>query len=277
MSYILEALKKSQQERELGHVPTLESTSFTVEEGSARPSPWVLSAMILAALAVVIALYSAVRGNLGAPRVAEPAPQESQSAAGELADRVPPPTQTAAGPVAEEPDPLLSAPRPEDTESSAPVTEVAEEPAPSVVVEAPKAPPPEAVPPPPVQVPSAPPEPPPAPVRSERTQVPEDLIADIEAFKREIREEQSSKVRPKKVSPKIKPQDLRLPKEMRNRLPEFVMSAHIYDQEPTKRFVLINGLKTREGEESREEITVEEILPDGAILSFEGNRFFQRR
>jgi len=33
----------------------------------------------------------------------------------------------------------------------------------------------------------------------------------------------------------------------------------------------------REGEASREEITVEQILPDGAVLSFEVPRFFQRR
>ena len=75
----------------------------------------------------------------------------------------------------------------------------------------------------------------------------------------------------------LAPQELRLPKEVRKRMPDFVMSAHIYDKEPAKRFVLINGLKTREGEESREAITVEEILPDGAVLRFEGNRFFQRR
>jgi general secretion pathway protein B len=64
---------------------------------------------------------------------------------------------------------------------------------------------------------------------------------------------------------------------VRKRLPEFIMSAHIYDEEPSKRFVLINGLKTREGEESREEITVKQILPDGAVLSFEGHEFFQHR
>jgi general secretion pathway protein B len=61
------------------------------------------------------------------------------------------------------------------------------------------------------------------------------------------------------------------------RLPKFVMSAHIYDSEPSKRFVLINGLKTREGEESLQAIAVEQILPDGAVLSFDGHRFFQQR
>ncbi len=63
------------------------------------------------------------------------------------------------------------------------------------------------------------------------------MVADIEAFKREGREEQSTETRPEKKLEKIAPQDLRLPKDVRERLPEFVMSAHIYDAEPAKRFV----------------------------------------
>jgi general secretion pathway protein B len=109
-----------------------------------------------------------------------------------------------------------------------------------------------------------------------RTAVPDDLIADIEAFKREVRSQEAGRPDARKKEA-IAPQDLRLPKKVRERLPEFIMSAHIYDQDPAKRFVLINGLKTREGEETREDITVEQILPDGAVLSFEGNRFFRHR
>jgi hypothetical protein len=120
----------------------------------------------------------------------------------------------------------------------------------------------------------------PAPDGRQESKIPDDLIADIEAFKQEVRAVQSNKTEPKKTEDreeKIAPEDLRLPKAIRERLPEFVMSAHIYDKVPSKRFVLINGLKTREGEASREEITVVEILPDGAVLSFDGNRFYRRR
>jgi general secretion pathway protein B len=272
MSYILEALKKSQQERELGHVPTLETPPFAVEEGDSRPSPWVLSAVILAALAVAIALYSALRGGPSAPEPAEMLVEESQS---------PPPAQEDQRAPEEPPEPAVavaSEPASPDLPQELDTRPVEEEedwaePDPFLVADEPVSPPP----PPPVQPPRAAPKPRPAPARADRAPVPDDLIADIEAFKREVREEQAAKTRPAKAEKVLAPQELRLPKDVRERMPEFVMSAHIYDKEPAKRFVLINGLKTREGEESREEITVEEILPDGAVLRFEGNRFFQRR
>jgi general secretion pathway protein B len=55
------------------------------------------------------------------------------------------------------------------------------------------------------------------------------------------------------------------------------MTVHIYDEDPAKRFVLINARKYREGERTREDIGVEEILPDGVVLSLEGHRFFRKR
>lgn len=83
MSYILEALKKSQQERGLGQVPTLDATALFVEDREPQVTHhWALLAVGLAALAVVIALYAAFRGTrpvpvpmttLDVPRV-EPAP-----------------------------------------------------------------------------------------------------------------------------------------------------------------------------------------------------------
>ena len=59
MSYILEALKRSQQERELGQVPTLSDAAFA-EPGRNSPStPWVSLAVAIALLAMFIALYAA--------------------------------------------------------------------------------------------------------------------------------------------------------------------------------------------------------------------------
>lgn len=60
MSYILEALKKSQQERELGHVPTLAAEPFAKQKHPSRGNPWVVTAFFLAVVAVVIALYAAL-------------------------------------------------------------------------------------------------------------------------------------------------------------------------------------------------------------------------
>jgi len=275
MSYILEALKKSQQERDLGHVPTLQTSTFTVDEDGARPNLWILLAVILAALAVVIALYSALR--TGSP-LAERA--ETVASGAEMAQSA----------VAVQ-DPTASSRPPEDPTSARPTNAAASprrstgEPPLHAASADPEVPESAVV----IEKPATSAEPkrsareskvsaqPPKPAADERSsKVPPELIADIEAFKREVRD-QSGATGSKKADDKIAPQDLRLPKDVRARLPELVMSAHIYDTDPSKRFVLINGLKTREGEESREKITVEQILPDGAVLSFKGHRFFEKR
>ena len=272
MSYILEALRKSQQERELGYVPTLQTLTLSTEEEGARPSLWILLAVILAALAVVIALYSALRGGAGVSEPIETVGQGTQAAVPGKAGQEPAKSMDA--------PPLAGSPRPAPTSSdprrpasmpSVPEPAKPEPTAPAIVMDAPAAPPP------PVRETPAATQPLAAPANATGDKVPADLIADIEAFKREVRDEQSETVSAAKTEETVPPQDLRLPKDVRGRLPEFIMSAHIYDKEPTKRFVLINGLKTREGEESREDITVEQILPDGAVLSFDGHRFFQRR
>ncbi|MCG6862044.1 MAG: general secretion pathway protein GspB [Chromatiaceae bacterium] len=282
MSYILEALRKSQQERELGHVPTLETPTLLAEVQGSRPNPWILLAVALAALAVVIALYSALRGGSPVGGPVETVAQTTRAAALETAEQDPttpadmtnqPPTK----PVFPKPAPVASGPL---TPASGPPMKYPIDPgtaASSAVIEAPatssipETQRPTRVPPSTAEEPSS------AQTRDRHGKVPPDLVADIEAFKRELRDEQSSASETAQGESHARPQDLRLPNEVRMRLPKFVMSAHIYDSEPSKRFVLINGLKTREGEESLQAIAVEQILPDGAVLSFDGHRFFQQR
>lgn len=55
------------------------------------------------------------------------------------------------------------------------------------------------------------------------------------------------------------------------------MPVHVYVEDKAQRFVLINGLKYREGDETREGLKVEQILPDGTVLSYQGNPFYVRR
>jgi general secretion pathway protein B len=107
--------------------------------------------------------------------------------------------------------------------------------------------------------------------------VPDDLRQDIEAFKKQVRQERSGGKKSAKPDAKVRPQDLHLPRDVAERLPAFLMTVHIYDADPPKRFVLINARKIREGGSTREGIEVEQILPDGAILSYDGHRFFQHR
>ena len=110
--------------------------------------------------------------------------------------------------------------------------------------------------------------------------IPEDLRQDVEAFKEELRRERSGGApRPAaaKASAPEDPTKLRLPLEIETRLPAFFMTAHIYDTDKSKRFVVINALKYSPGDTTREGLKVEDVLPDGVVLSFQGHRFYRRR
>lgn len=56
-------------------------------------------------------------------------------------------------------------------------------------------------------------------------------------------------------------------------LPEMRLDLHVYDPEPTKRFVFINMRKLREGESLPEGVRVDEIMPTGARLTYQGRQF----
>ena len=126
------------------------------------------------------------------------------------------------------------------------------------------------------------------------TPIPPDLIADIESFKHQRRPRQvpdkagKAPVQPPSARPTSPPPSgaarfgedpsaLRLSRDQQASLPAFLMTVHVYEAEPSRRFVLINGLKYRDGDRTREGLTVEQIVADGAVLSFQGNPFFVHR
>jgi len=49
--------------------------------------------------------------------------------------------------------------------------------------------------------------------------------------------------------------------------------VHVFSDQPQKSFVLINMRKYREGEKLQEGPQLDEITPEGVILSFSGQRF----
>jgi len=63
MSYILDALKKSEQQRELGRIPTLTDAPPVGSVGSTRKNLPVMGAFLLAVLAVLLALYAVFNGH----------------------------------------------------------------------------------------------------------------------------------------------------------------------------------------------------------------------
>jgi len=124
--------------------------------------------------------------------------------------------------------------------------------------------------------------------------VPEDLIAEIEAFKELVRKRDPGIDRRAAARPPPLPEPPGLPRpqgavqraeplpagpslDLRSRLPPISMNVHVYNADPSRRFVYINGRKLTEQEKSREGIRLERVVADGAVLSFEGEEFFQRR
>jgi len=71
----------------------------------------------------------------------------------------------------------------------------------------------------------------------------------------------------------IAPTEEELPPAIRNQLPELRLDMHVYAARAADRFVFINMQRLREGEATRDGIRVDEITPTGAILSFRGTRF----
>jgi len=317
MSYILEALKKSQQERELGKVPTLDASGMFEEDTAGPPrSPWPLVAMGLAGAAVLIALYAALRAPLpvavtGSPSVEKGAESAMEAEKTLSLSPAPPPL------LAQRMDNLSASrlpmvPAPNSTTLDAPLD----------AFEGPEAEP--LVEPPP---PHRPTRPKPAEsvqgvgVRGDRklvhpdlseesglaaelelqrqleaelgmtsyeeditsdppTPVPRDLIADIEAFKHEVLSDGGGAAAKKASAPSHIDEDptkLRLTREQQKDLPAFLMTVHVYDAEKSRRFVLISGRKYGEGDQTRQGMKVERILADGAVLSYRGNPFFVHR
>jgi general secretion pathway protein B len=380
VSYILEALKKSQSDRELGQVPRIEGFGRDVPLPPPQSNLGAYLALLLALLALAIAVLLLLRTLLGTPegagdgsRVALPPapradsrpPEPQQPAVSGLArtDAAEPPARPRAGftdPAAtpERLPELLPPPierAPEAVSAAAPRTEPAgaARPLPAAVPPPAAAAPPRAVSAPPagaiplddpgslsvepevlvVPAPAPPgeplprgaeelrrallgdgqrlsasvdggrgalpaPPPPGAPLpagpASEQTPVPEDLIAEIEAFKDLVRKRDPGLERRAAARPPPLPEPPGLPRTevlleraepvpagpslaLRNRLPPFAMSVHVYNADPSRRFVYINGRKLTEQEKSREGIRLERVVADGAVLSFEGEEFFQRR
>ena len=357
MSYILEALKRSQQERELGQIPRLERGLFDTEP---LPEPrrmpawvWVPGLILLGASIVGATLY-ALRTSSSAPRT-QPTSNRAVPATSQpiisstatdtrvnqpMAPEVRAPSAATSTPVVQTsntdvpavrmdsstPTPEPSPTNPTRTSAVASLNTPAASSTPvggddglGIASEAPSTREPEVlvVPAPPSpgeQLPrgaeelrravlgpaasppaidSEPRQPPPA---DEPVPIPDDLLADIELFKRSVkgggggppdaeskasksapippRQTSASKAEPTPVaSTRVSPAS----QALRAKLPPLSLSVHVYDAKPRRRFVYINGRKLSEGDTGRDGIKVEEILSDGAVLSWRGERFFEPR
>lgn len=63
----------------------------------------------------------------------------------------------------------------------------------------------------------------------------------------------------------------------RGGLPELKLELHVYSNKPPERFVFVNGSRYREGDTTQEGAQVEEITRDGVVMNLRGNRFLLPR
>jgi len=64
-----------------------------------------------------------------------------------------------------------------------------------------------------------------------------------------------------------------LPLSVRKNVPPITFSGHVFSSTPNNRSVMINGNKMREGQSVTSQLTLKEITPTGAIFKFNGYIF----
>lgn len=77
----------------------------------------------------------------------------------------------------------------------------------------------------------------------------------------------------KPVDPATVPFLREMPNEFRRKLPELVLNVHLYSANEAENLVYINNQQLRRGEQLAGGIRVEEIVPEGVVLSYAGTLF----
>jgi general secretion pathway protein B len=255
MSFILDALKKSEAERRQGEVPRLQNDPFAPPPRR-RPLWPLLLALALLLNGGVFAWWLLARDEAPAT-VALPADRSAQSAAGGPSTSAAPaglPTPMAAESVTLPPEPAVAgAPVPA---TAGPSPALPAEPAVVTVVieEAP--------------VKAAAPAAHPAPAKTAESTPPPRRAQPAATA--------PARPRPAAAAPVAEafPPVSELPGNVRSSLPALNLQLHLFTPAPERRLVRLNGLNLREGGSSGDGLNVVEITQDGVKLSYGGNRFF---
>ncbi|MFA5684138.1 MAG: general secretion pathway protein GspB [Lysobacteraceae bacterium] len=248
MSLILEALRKSEAERRIGRAPDLLTPMPQARGASARGSGWRWLLVILVVLLILGAVGAAWwLGRQAAPPVvgqqevvaAPPVPQETPSPV----TQTPPPAATPAG------QPASSVPTaPAQPATPPPAVHYPQDPdfASTERESLPVMPPGISLPATPSPLPSVPaPAPAPAPVEaSDLPWLPR--LHHLDAAEREG-------------------------------LPPLKMSMHVFNEEPQRRFAMIDGQRHVEGARLAEGVILREIRRDGVVLELRGRQVLIER
>lgn len=233
MSYILEALKRAEQERQTGQVPS-PVTHKPLETTETASKLWPIVAVALLLVTIAVATFALRRlsensaTTLATPAVATPVVNQAA-------------TTPAAVPVA----------RIQPSAELVKVIAVTQQPTVITVPEVKPAP---------VTQPEPAPEPAPEAVLTGPAQpvVVEDpaLASDVDALATEPR-------------PSWEP----LPAAMRQQLGLSDLQFHRYSDVPEKRFVMIGGVRYGEGDRLPQGAVIEEVVESGVLLDWQGRRY----
>ncbi len=291
MSLILEALKKSEQQRRLGEAPTLGSPMLTTRRK--RSFLPLFGALIVLALGAGWWLSRTPDNGADTPLAAGPtdaAPAPAHAPAARTPASAAPIHNDRAAAVANARNvdaPVAPPDRPRSTNPAArlqteappalaqrhPVTPTAVTPGVKPVATAPAAAPapkPAATPPPAATAPTSTPgtamapKPATAPAIVDAPVVPTPAPTPAPAAP------------PKPQQPAL-PSVWELPYATRKDLPELSLTMHVYSGDPHDRFVVIKGERHVEGDTVGDGVVLREIRPDGMVLEFKGRRFVYPR
>jgi len=268
MSYILDALKKSEKERQRGTVPDLMTAQDVIEEGPKRRPFWpylLVGALILNA--GLFAWWLAWRS--GKPPVAaqQTAPQQLVARAPDQENR-----SADAGPSVATPPSTVSNAREPLTRSAEEKKPVSRPEVPAAVMNVPR-----------VDVIRQPGQ---EQVKTDMQRNKENKPAPHEKGPSEIASV------PPQQTPAVKHSDAdsepaalpapvpnklyslqELPASLRQSLPDFAISTHLFASDASSRMVRINGQMLREGEFLSAGLKLEEITFEGVVFSYQKYRF----
>lgn len=293
MSYILDALRKAEHERNVGDAPKLEFPPLSDKTESRGLGIWVIVLVLGATVGVLGAMQLS---QYLSEKDANPAVSTAQLSSSQGNEQ---PASAPVKKVTTAPPPEIRAvPEPDPAPESAP--EPPSEPAPQkravqvstpqgpVKIEMPVTPAPagkeapasaqeieetpqdsasaSAEAPPQIEVPS------PAELAAEleNTDTAEPVETDVQPPPDSV--EPEPELEPEIVEERLMSY-LGLPPGTRNNIGELAMNAHVYSSTPGRGFVMINGRRYGEGDELEEGPVVEEIRRDGAVMSYRGERF----
>ena len=272
MSYILDALKKADAERERGHIPgmhTQASPATRLPARAMRPAAvWLMAASVAAVLAGGWwwRSFSEDRPALAATRPADSSPPAMTTI------RPLPPSSVSPESVLPRPfggaDATAASPKPLESEkiaatpSAAPTTS----PVRSAGANRPSA---QMA---PAQITAAPA---PSAASAKRSEAAQEApaTASVQPAARPARQPAAAKA---SAAPDAGPRVAsitELPPSVRQSLPKLVISGATYSDNPAWRMVIINGQVYREGEKPSADLQLEQIRPKTAVLNYKGQRF----